>query len=215
MTEFDALEIIYNWRLKPELTAVPEILELTHRERFLNHKVTAIGWSGVIVALCERHPEKVKQWEERYGRVIAQACRVANHPSSHCERQWADHLAFRWLILGTDQAAWTLLLLAHHSTKALRDGAQRAIEGICTGIELNDRNGRPVLNSQGTVIGTVRFEDMRQQIMILAREFSIMTWPQRRLPFSLLPFSKAYRLQHSELQHSPLLEIPDATGLIQ
>lgn len=213
VTEFSALQIIYNYRRKSEPTAVPEILELTQHAGFLRAKKTAIGWSGVIVALCEAHPDRVKGWEMKYGDVIKQACRVANSPSSFNDPLWANHLTFRWLILGSDREAWTLLCRAHHKDTGIRNAAQAAIERICTGVETCDRNGFPVTNSQGTVLGKVEFEDLQQQILLLAKEFSNLTWAQRALPFSVIPFSAEYRLLRAG---QPLLGLlQSASGLLQ
>lgn len=212
MDEFEALQIIYNYRHKSEPTAVPEILELTQRAGFLRAKKTVIGWSGVIVALCEAHPEKVQVWEMKHKLTIIQACRVANSPSSFNDPLWANHLTFRWLILGSDKEAWTLLCRAHHKTHAIRNAAQDAIERICTGVETCDRNGFPVTDSQGLVMGKVEFEDLRQQILLLATEFSKLTWAQRALPFSVIPFSAEYRLRAGQ----PLLgSLQPASGLLQ
>lgn len=211
MNEFEALQIIYNYRQHPDVAAIPEILLLTQREGFVKAKQTAIGWSGVIIAFCELYPEKVKAWEFHYGPTILQACRVAASPKSFNDPLWANHLVFRWLIIGTDKEAWALLCRAHHKDLAIRSAAQAAIERICTGVELCDRNGFPVTDSQGTVLGKVEFEDMRQQILLLATEFSKLNWTQRALPFNLIPFSSEYRLQR---QTGFQLAAP-ATGLIQ
>jgi len=194
MDYIEALDIIYHWRHAPDLSAVPPILAMTRREGLLEAPQTRVGWSGAITALCDKYPQQKELWRNCQTFVINEAFRIARGHKNVNEPTWADYLAFRWVILATDRDAWALLIRAHHKDIVLAKAAQKAIESICMGVETHDRNGRPVTNSQGTVQGTVRFEDLRRQMMVLNEEFRKLTWTQRLLPFDLVPFSTEYRL---------------------
>lgn len=207
MTFADILTIIYCYRQAPDPAAVAPILDWTWRERLLQHPDTQIAWSGVVTALYDRHPEKQQIWTSLHGETINRAFKIAKSLSAPRERQWADYLLYRWLILAGDKEAWTLLLRAHHPNASLAAGAQACIDKVCMGTQIVRSDGRPVLNSQGTVQGNLEFPDLRAQIIELTKEFQRMTWKERNLPWDFLPWSPEFRLSRDRTVRG-LIDVP-------
>ena len=174
-TDRDILDWLYNYRHTPDSIHATNAFAFIAAHRILFKPQTAIGWAGVICALCERHPGMYDYWRREYRGVIKQAQSIEKHGPSHTDIKWADHMIYRWFIWGNDREPWALLKMAHGigATDAQKVGTQTAINQI--------------MYTQDN--GSIMFEDMRQQMTRLAREFSKMTPAQRRLPFDKLPFS--------------------------
>ena len=176
----EILTIIYNFRHAPELNAVAEIFDFTIAHRLLN-KETGIGWAGVITALCDKYPLQSPLWRETYGAMLSRAWRIATSESTQQQRQWADYLTYRWIILATAESAWELLQCAHNpENKDLAEGAQTAISKICY-----SQDSKPTTSTQGDLQGKTQFEDLRVQMLTLAGEFKSMTPKQRAKPYGL------------------------------
>jgi len=73
----EILNVIYDYRHSPDPAAVPLILSWTSKEKILQDPDTAIGWTGVITALWDRHPEKRGLWRSLHPKVIHKAHRIA------------------------------------------------------------------------------------------------------------------------------------------
>lgn len=182
----DALHLIYNYRNHPDPVAVPHLFKFFTVERVLWNPISAIATAGVVTALCERHPDQYLGWKLDYWPLIKQAIAVSKSRGARDDIKWAEFLVNQWLILGTDKAAWQLLMLCHYAqSENQRMGAQTACDKICRTID-----SHPITNARGVVMGTVQFEDMRLQMARLANEFRVLTPSQRRLPFDLLPLSQ-------------------------
>lgn len=212
MNESDVLEVIYNYRLAPDPLAVPMIFSYTAQQKLLRLKDTAIAWSGVVTAFCERHPDHYAMWKGMHWPTIEQAMKIANHAASHINIRWADHLTLRYIILATDETAWALIMRAHNTDKKIAQGAQSCIERLCIGTVINDSSGLPKLNSQSMVQGSIEFPDLRTRLLELNEEFRRMTIQQRQSSFSRLPFSPEFRAKRLEERQGLVLL---GAGLIQ
>jgi len=191
----EILNVIYDYRHSPDPAAVPLILSWTSKEKILQDPDTAIGWTGVITALWDRHPEKRGLWRSLHPKVIHKAHRIAFDRKNMRELRYADFLLYRWVILAKDQEAWALLLRAHHPDKQLAQGAQSCIERIMFGTQMLNGDGRPITDVKGEVLGHIQFPDLREQMVELAKEFAKMKPNQRNLPFDILPFSQEFRMK--------------------
>lgn len=180
----DALNYVWHYRLYPAPEHAPAFFAFCTKARLLWHSATATAIAGAVVALCDRHPVEYETWKKEFAALITQAYSIARSKKAMSDVLWAEYLVNRWLILGTDEAAWALLLRAHHPNEALRTGAQSAINKICF-----SQDGVAMTDSKGNVIGKVTFEDMRLQMLRIANEFRRFSIEQRRLPFTSIPFS--------------------------
>jgi hypothetical protein len=213
MNETDILQVVMHYRLEPDPLVVPPILSFTAKERLMFRRETAIPWSGVIDGFCTRYPEHYTMWKGMHYDTLMQSIKVTNHIASKLSPLWADHLLYRWLIIGRDQDAWALLLRAHDTNKDNASAAQRCIEKVCMGIELADNRGLAKTDSSGTTQGILGFPDLRQQMLELNEEFRVMTVAQRGLPFSLLPFSREFQQKRHEARMAAGLQLP--AGFLQ
>lgn len=214
MNEFEVLDIVYDYRNHPDPAVAPMLFDWTRVSGILLDPRTALGWSGVVTGLYDRHIEQRQAWKATHGETLDRAFRVSRHFKSIDDPLWAEYLMFRWLILATDVEAWDMLLRAHHKHVDCAQPAQRCIERVMSGTTLMRSDGRPVLKANNEVIGSYRFADMRQQIIVLNEEFRKMTWTQRYLPFAMLPFSDEYKRRRRE-SNASLLHKQPVEGLIQ
>lgn len=208
----DFNNFIYSYRLYPKPEDVIHVLTFIKTERLLWHDKTAIAISGVVTALCDRHPVNVDSWKKHNMELMLQAYAIARSSKSQRNPLWAEYLINRWLILGTDECAWELLLLCHSysSHKSLRDSAQRGCDAICRTID-----GKPSYDSKGNLTGTTKFEDMRLQMLRLAREYSRLAPNDRVRPFSQIPFdAETKQVQQSQHAGRRVVEQPDRVSLL-
>jgi hypothetical protein len=173
-TDKDLLDWLYNYRHHPDPAHATHAFAYITINRLLFIRQTSIGWAGVVCALCERHPEYYVAWRQDYADTIKQAMSIEKHGPAHRDITWADHLIYRWFILGRDEEPWQLLKMAHAigATVAQKTGTQSAINRIC----------------YTQVDGAIKFEDMRLQMLRLTKDFSAMNREARKLPFASVPF---------------------------
>jgi hypothetical protein len=201
MTWNDLLTLLYNFRLYPDVNAASHMLKFIEEERLCWKRETALAFAGLVTGLCDRYPKEYEDWKKSYPKLIKQCYLIAKSPKERKEPMWAEYLVNRWLIPGTDKEAWELLLLCHYGhSKEQVTAAQSACDKICRSID-----SKPITNANGIVMGTVQFEDMRLQMVRLAREFSSLPVNQRQLPFDLIPFSKEYQMERLDVSRPPLL----------
>ena len=184
-SDSDLLDWLYNYRHHPDPAHASHALAYIKVNRLLFAPATAIGWAGVVCALCERHPDYYAIWRQDYSDIIKQAMSIEKHGPSHRDITWADHLIYKWFILGRDQEPWQLLKMAHAigATVAQKTGTQSAINRIC----------------YTQVDGAIKFEDMRLQMLRLTKDFSAMSREARKLPFESVPFSlESYQAQQEQ-----------------
>jgi hypothetical protein len=193
----DALMLVYNYRVVPKPEDVPHLFVFIEQERLLWKAQVGIMFSGIVTALCDRHPERVDAWRRNHAQAIAQAYAISVARRTKEDILFAEYLTHRWLILGNDESAWNLLKLCHCSNEAQRTAAQTACDKICRSID-----NKPIVNSKGDLVGKTQFDDMRLQMLRLAREFSRMTPNERSQSFRNLPFSM--ESQQAQLQQGLL-----------
>lgn len=191
MTTNDFLMLLYHHREVPsvQIQSGTYMLTFIKQQRLLHDDKTAVAVAGIVTALCDRHKEQYESWRVGFGEVLLQAYGVANSKKTRAKTLWAEYLINRWLILDTDESAWELLCLCHYAASPeQRTAAQSACDKICRSVD-----GKPMTDSKGNLTGSVYFEDMRLQMLRLAREFSSMTVAERKQPFSRLSFSTETR----------------------
>lgn len=186
MTTNDFLMLLYHYREVPIVQNGTHMLTFIREKRLLYDNKTRIAVAGIVTALCDRHKEQYESWCASFREILLQAYGIANNEKARTKTLWAEYLINRWLILGNDESAWELLCLCHYAASPeQRTAAQSACDKICRSID-----GKPMTDSKGNLTGSVYFEDMRLQMLRLAREFSSMTVAERKQPFSRLSFSQ-------------------------
>lgn len=212
MTPNDCLMIIYNYRTHPAPESAPHLFRYLTTERTLWHPQTAIPFAGVITGLIERHPIQYESWRIDHKQLLHQAISISKSPRAKEEALWAEYLLMRWFILGTDKAAWELLLLCHYAgSEVQRNAAQTVVSKVTRMID-----HAPHINANGKLLGKVQYDDMRLQMFRLANEFRRFTSGVRRAPFELLPFSsESVQSQLLERAGLPLVGPEPASLLIQ
>jgi hypothetical protein len=185
---------IWNHRLQSTTESATHIMWYIGKENLLKRKETMVPYAGVVTALCDRHPSACSEWmTTSLKEMIAHAYTLSLNRKAKVDKLWPEYVMMRWLILATDLEAWNLLLLCHYAPDEQKIAAQAACDRICRSLD-----GPAMHDSKGNLVGKTQFDDLRLQMLRLAREFSGMTHDQRKLPFDFIPFSKETRLVQEE-----------------
>lgn len=192
MTAQDFTYFIHTYRLFPKPDDIGHLLTYIRENRLLWHPKTAVPVAGVIIAFCDLHPEKYEAWKqnEEHHKLLTQAFSISRARGAQESIEWVEYLVYRWIILATDYEAWQLMKIANEGPNEVQKmGAQAAIDKVIRSFV----DGVPVVTNRGEVVSKTDFEDLRLQMLRLAREYSRMTPAERRLPFGKLPFTSGTR----------------------
>lgn len=188
MTWSDCLYTIWNYRHDPSVSDATHLIAFIDKENLLSRPETAIPYTGVVTALCERHPIMCQEWlVSPLHKTIDRAFSIVKNRRAKEDLKWAELIMMRWLIHGTDYEAWNLLILCHYApTENQRVAAQSACDKICRALD----DGRAMTDSKGNLVGKTQFDDMRLQMLRLANEFRRMSHIERKQPFEAIAWSK-------------------------
>ena len=204
MTAQDFTLFIHTYRSHPKPEDIGHLFTYIRLNRLLWHPNTAVPIAGVVVAFCDRYPDRYETWKqnEDHNQVLTQAFAISRSRGARETVQWVEYLVYRWLILATDYEAWQLMRIANEGpNEAQKMGAQAAIDKV-----IRSFAGVPVVTARGDVVSKTDFEDLRLQMLRLAREYSRMTPAERQLPFTSLPFTPG-TLEVQREQKQPSLTV--------